>query len=257
MIGLRKKMYAVCLLAVMFMPLSGFAYSVEAEGSIDFDGVDGCYKGNYYEDVQAKDFTWNSWYNADKGDVTIVGKDYNHPSIVLEGLKMRGRFNQSSGTADIYSVDDIATSVDVMGTFTYNSDNYKIKLYVNGELVDEDTTDGTYDPDSDFEILIGCHRGSPYNYFDGDIKSFEYYDRVLTASEIIQIYNAGSDSVTPVTRDLIYEFYNSDVSEADIMPELNNGLMTFIFTGIVTVFVTVLGLGIIISIIWTIRKFFR
>ena len=61
-------------------------------------------------------------------------------------------------------------------------------LYLNGEQVDTSTATTTYTGTAN-EVRIGAYNDAE-NLFDGDISNVYVYNKVLSASEILQNYNA-------------------------------------------------------------------
>ena len=72
------------------------------------------------------------------------------------------------------------------GAVTFNDSTGWI-LYLNGEQVDTDSDTTTFSGNQ--YILIGAY-GLATNLFDGDIPIVSVYNRVLTAAEVKQNYNA-------------------------------------------------------------------
>ena len=72
------------------------------------------------------------------------------------------------------------------GAVTFNTTTGWV-LYLNGEQVDTDANTTTFS--SGNTVRIGAY-GDASNLFDGDIPVAIIYDRVLSASEVLQNYNA-------------------------------------------------------------------
>ena len=77
---------------------------------------------------------------------------------------------------------------------TYDKDNRNLKLYLNGVLIN--TTIGTFSPpNNNFQLAIGGRTedvNSGAARFNGSIDEVAIYKRVLTPSEILDLYNAVS-----------------------------------------------------------------
>lgn len=83
---------------------------------------------------------------------------------------------------------DTSSYAQVVGTYTSGSR----KLYINGSLVASDSTTGTI-PSNSGGMSVGAYGGfdGPYGYYlDGEISIVRVYNRVLTAQEIQQNFNA-------------------------------------------------------------------
>lgn len=77
----------------------------------------------------------------------------------------------------------------IVGTF--NSSNAECKLYVNGALNSSDTGSGARNNPAD-TIEIGDASFSTGQYFKDDLDEVAYYNRTLTADEVIELYNSGN-----------------------------------------------------------------
>jgi len=87
--------------------------------------------------------------------------------------------------------------------------NDKLKLYINGTLASVNVTSGTnnltpYLSDSfntTHPFRIGAYTDSnnitPYGFFKGQIDSFSVWNRVLTQSEVTELYNSGNGKQYP------------------------------------------------------------
>jgi hypothetical protein len=79
---------------------------------------------------------------------------------------------------------------------TYDSGSKKAILYINGELVKElDGTGADLSTDWDVSATIGQH--GKVRWFKGLMDEFYLWDRALTASEIIQVRDNKTASVSP------------------------------------------------------------
>ena len=81
-------------------------------------------------------------------------------------------------------------------TGTVDSANSRIRLYVDGALVDSKPWTGTFDSNLSSDLLIGSHYkagfGSDYMYnFNGDLDDIGLWGRVLSQCELLDLYTAG------------------------------------------------------------------
>jgi len=69
------------------------------------------------------------------------------------------------------------------------------ELYLDGALVASDSFDGEPGSTADIDLLIGAHRhqGGAVHYFYGQIDEVEIFSRALLPSEVVSIYEAGSN----------------------------------------------------------------
>jgi len=90
----------------------------------------------------------------------------------------------------------VATSVDTnnatLNQWSYVTTSYdstSLKLYVDGSLVETVST-GLAPLSATVGSGIGAEDSAGGRYFNGNIAACEVYNRVLSASEILQNYNA-------------------------------------------------------------------
>ena len=74
------------------------------------------------------------------------------------------------------------------GLATINNSTYEVKLYLNGSLSDTRSGTGSY-PNTGTSLSVGKFGSSSFN-FPGDIACTRIYNRVLSAAEILQNFNA-------------------------------------------------------------------
>jgi len=78
-------------------------------------------------------------------------------------------------------------------TYMVNQDNYNIQLYVNGQYSGNTTGKARLANNKDF-FVIG-RSGDSGRAFNGYISQFYYFDRVLSAQDITDIYNTGKKDI--------------------------------------------------------------
>ncbi|MFA5990439.1 MAG: LamG domain-containing protein [Sphingomonas sp.] len=103
----------------------------------------------------------------------------------------------------------------IVCTFATNS----VKIYVNGVQVGATDTSCTLTQTTSV-LRIGTRLGEAASYFFGMLKDFLYYDRVLTLTEIENLYYSRTIPTTPV----IYYKFNNDA--LDSSGNGNNGTLT-------------------------------
>ena len=126
----------------------------------------------------------------EKGDVNtqyaLFIQDSFQSSPQIQWRVKSAGFNDVKVTASTYI--DTSSYAQIVGTYTSGSR----KLYINGSLVASDSATGTI-PSNSGGMSVGVYGGfnGPYGYYlDGAISIVRVYDRVLTAGEITQNYNA-------------------------------------------------------------------
>jgi len=90
-----------------------------------------------------------------------------------------------------------------------NRDTHEVKIYVNGNLVGTSPIPDTGYAHPGLTPLIGGHPWSGM-YTIGDIDEVTIYQRALTDSEILQIYNAGINN-PPIAQDDTYNVNQGDI----------------------------------------------
>jgi hypothetical protein len=121
----------------------------------------------------------------EKGDVNTQYALFIQNNFITWRVKPAG-FNDIRVTSATYI--DTSSYAQVVGTYTSGSR----KLYINGSLVASDSATGTI-PSNSGGMSVGAYGGfdGPYGYYlDGKISIVRVYNRVLTAAEVTQNFNA-------------------------------------------------------------------
>ncbi len=121
-----------------------------------------------------------------------------------------GALQASIGTGDL----ELNRWYHVVCTFETNS----AKIYVNGVLIASDTSCALSQTTN--VLRIGTRSDMASSYLFGMLKDFLYYNRVLTLTEIENLYYSRTIPETPV----IYYKFNNDV--LDSSENGNNGTLT-------------------------------
>jgi len=169
-------------------------------GSIVFDGTDDTVSFTEFSTSGLSSFTLDVWVyiDDDQSDGTVIGQwgDPSSRSFLIwwdVGVTANFRFivqNPSAQNTITSESDDNANNNDwnhVVATFDSAS---QIKLYVNNVLTDAPShasTPFTLRTTSGFEI---GDDSSDSRWLDGKVSSAKIYNRVLSASEVTQNYNA-------------------------------------------------------------------
>ncbi len=199
------------------------------ETSFDFEG------GNEYlrianpYDIKSGDFSVSFWINYD--DFNNAGIIANNPSnptqrkVIIYNNNERLRF-QTKGSGSTSNFDSTTLLnknqwYHIVVTRTGSSG----EIYINGNL-DKIGTTATGDLSSNSDWIIGNYDvvGTTGPFFDGNLDEFAVYDRVLTSTEISELYNNG-DGFNPYEQEPtgllstnIQDFYNS----VNISIQVNN-----------------------------------
>tara|TARA_Y100000816_G_scaffold282136_1_gene257455 strand:- start:485 stop:1201 length:717 start_codon:yes stop_codon:yes gene_type:complete len=192
--------------------VGGSTFNSSNGGSIQFNGTDG------YADLSnttpiappagSEDWSLNVWFtlDADTGDVQYVMSSINTGNSDWWYLRTTYSSNEIEFVADDGSnpLADLDSTVATLTNWTNvcvtrDKSANEFKLYVNGAHQETDTaTDTTVD--SNDEILIGALWGSgganitpKRGFTNGRVSCVSIYDKSLSASEILQNYNALKD----------------------------------------------------------------
>ena len=190
--------------------INGPTFNTSGSGTIVFDGVDDCVsipytiQNQFINQISINVWVNAQWFDTGNGDgVSIIGK--NHTSLNFP-YTIWGLFINSSGKYVCSMGDGIArTYVTSASTLLLNIwynlcatyDGTTIKLYNNGAQ-DANAAAGTYILGKNaIDISIGSNPmlgPTYYDWFKGKVPVAQLYNRALSASEILQNYNATKGS---------------------------------------------------------------
>jgi len=180
---------------------NGVSYTTDNLGSLVFDGLDDYTQTVNNYNREKPSMSWDVWFNR-----TQSNNNNNMPwSNFLPYLAFRfdNRFMFSfstrlTGTTTQRSLFTTTTYSDntwynVCSTLhqDFSSGDVTVQIYVNGELETSNTWTGIVDEyySTPYELRIGNHRGASYP-FEGKIPSLKIYNKILSADEVRQNYNA-------------------------------------------------------------------
>ena len=171
--------------------LDGAGYNSSNGGSISFDGTDDYVTTGFTRGTLGNYLTLTAWYKY----TGTSGRTY---SAIIGGLERSTEFfigkntgNTNIGVQDGNYYSDFVTGSNAFDgnwhQIVYSYDNGTGKIYLDGVL--KNTNSFTKCNDAE-EIIIGGETESGGYYFDGNISLVSFYNRVLTAAEIQQNFNA-------------------------------------------------------------------
>jgi len=182
---------------------NGVTFSSDNGGCIVYDGAGDVVTVTRNSSLSPTDeITQEAWFNLDAtGGRVYIGLQYGTSSQNSYALwnanstTWNGLIRNSSGMNIIQYTRTVNTSNWYHFVHTYDGSNQK--LYINSELIKTQVTTGsiTYDSNNT-EITIGAdYNGSGYNtgitaVVDGKQPIARIYNKALTASEVLQNYNA-------------------------------------------------------------------
>lgn len=198
--------------------IGGVTYTAGKSGnSFDLNGTTGYIELGDVMDVGTSSWTYSFWFNPNSLSVTqtLFGK------TIAAGV--RGRiFCQLDGNKLVIGFDADASNVIIVETPTlglstgnwYNAiiqidRSDKVKVIVNGTNLTLTTTNGTnnlipysatnYNTNNPFRIgaFTSSDNVTAFQFYNGKIDEFNVWNRVLTGSEITELYNSGSGKFYP------------------------------------------------------------
>jgi len=165
----------------------------------EFDGMDDVIDAGTLSEfnlTNAQDFTLSAWFKPDtvSGYHLIAGKSFNEFRLIQ---------GESALLIQLDSGDPIVTASSVLsvgtwyhGVLTYDASTSTAELFLDGISKGSDSaTSPSWTSGTNFRI---GHSPAGDNYpFDGNIADVQLYDRVLSDTEILDLYN-GADIASPV-----------------------------------------------------------
>jgi len=167
---------------------NGPTYDSANGGSIVFDGVDDYCSIQETSTLQTStsgQFTAAAWFKYDTATVTYPQIFWNRRTIIGINSLDSNKIYSYIGAGFLNS-----TTNAVAGSIYYvavTCNNGALKIYVNGDLQGSRTV--TLESQKGYNPSIGA-ANSQANYYKGDIFTVHQYNKELSASEILQNYNA-------------------------------------------------------------------
>jgi hypothetical protein len=194
--------------------INGPTFNSSNGGSIVFDGTNEytdlesirtqilSYNNNITFDITFRMISWvNSFYNG----IWVLGRipdpGAGAQSYLLSYIQGDGsgrftvQFGESNGNAGVTVVSPSVIQTNTIYNFTYIYENGNIKLFQNGTLVDSNnnSTPTIFTTNQNKFFIGGDSRYAPGisgRYFNGNVYNAKIYNRALSASEVLQNYNA-------------------------------------------------------------------
>ncbi len=171
--------------------------------ALDFDG-----SGDYLIDsspsgMPTGDRTTCFWFNAesfiDRGSVGVDSMVYqemasanqwNGVRFAIDAEPQEFKIGHGDGSDILTIVIIISTGIDYHVCASWNSSAHNLTGYING-VYNVSGVDATVGPLDVSDKIIVADGGAMGREFDGIIDEIKVYDRVLSASEISDLYNSG------------------------------------------------------------------
>lgn len=187
--------------------IDGAVFSLENKGNITFNGSTSYVSSTY--SINSRPFSINIWFyfntfdgswhtfvNQDTSQATNLGAFYFQK--VFSGGGAGGRIGNTIGLAmtnisnsEIYCYDPNPILIKIWYNYCVSVSTSDITLYKNGievnKIINSDTLATTTGP---LIIGAGYYTDTIIDFFNGKIAQLGIYNRALSASEILQNYNA-------------------------------------------------------------------
>lgn len=176
-------------------------YSSTNGGFFSFDGSNERFdlSQNIFNGLSNSGITVGAWFNANSisGVHTISGawtntvaNDQVTLALISDSTVIFAIADGSTAESGVASSTALSTNTWYYVVGTWNT-NRTINVYVNGSLDNTGTQSGNgYNSSSTATFRVGAQVTGQSRYFNGEVAQVQVYNRVLSATEILQNYNA-------------------------------------------------------------------
>jgi hypothetical protein len=171
--------------------LNGPVYSGEYGGALTFDGTNdyGTTRSLTQLEMGNRSITIGAWFRTTDGVGAIVtkrGTGSGYQLYIYTGKLYGDGYSTSTG---VFSASTINNNTIRYGVIVFDYINTTIRLYVNGVA---DNTASLAAGGNDTNAYFNIARSQQYtDFFAGTIYSIQVYNRALSATEILNNFNAG------------------------------------------------------------------
>jgi hypothetical protein len=174
---------------------TGLSYNSANGGNIVFDGTNDYIKPPNSTTLQSNNFTLSSWVNVSTLGINQYFIDTSSSSFLGYGYSYRIKSDNKIRFWAYDSTNALDTTITVLANSwynivaTYNNTSKTQTIYVNGNLSVTNTHTNTFNLSTISYLQIGKSQllDGPLN---GKISNVQIYNRDLSATEILQNYNA-------------------------------------------------------------------
>ena len=163
-------------------------------GYFDFDGSNDYMSMTSDHSITAAK-TISAWINTDSDhNGAFISVDASGSNRFFQFKKKSGGtimfvgFNSSNNSTTVQTDSSIANNVWFNATAVQSS-NGNVKIYINGSLVKSSSSTYTVRTGS-ATVFFGKNEGGSANQFNGQMATAHYYNRDLSAEEVLQNFNA-------------------------------------------------------------------
>ena len=180
------------------LSISG-AYYDRLSGGISFDGAAGSSASNPVVFTQASEMTWDIWLNR-TSSTNVFNMVFSNNNLPYLAFRPSNLFHFSWWATGTSTQINIFSPLSYLDNTWYNvvctlkqdvsTSSSIANMYVNGLLVVTYTAPGSVDTINQSGALLIANYGSTPYPFNGKISNLKIYNRILTATEILQNFNA-------------------------------------------------------------------
>ena len=217
-------------------------YSTVNMGLFDFNGsTQYANMGSTQQPTRSQGFSFNVWVNFDSlaGWQTFVGQDRSGDTTQRGAFYFQKATDGATGgdgtsntvcikivdTSDnpIYAEDTTTVTTGVWYNFTGTVSATELKLYKNGSLITT-TTDSTAMAPTTGDMIAGAgwYADALVDYVNGKLPIIQYFDRVLTADEVSDLYDQFAYRYTAATSGLYAQYLVEDYSGSTLTDSSGN-----------------------------------
>lgn len=165
-------------------------------GALQFDGVDDYVDASHISQLESGDMTFSFWvnFNSLSGMQWLVRQwtsTGNGPTLFMNGNDLNFEIGSYAGKL---IVPNAFTSTNRWYHMVATAQGTTFSVYINGVLTQGSGT--RVESNSTEHFRIGGPAESGIGVFNGSIDDVRVYNRVLSATEITQLYNLGSGGTT-------------------------------------------------------------
>jgi hypothetical protein len=177
---------------------NGPTYSSTNGGSIVFDGVDDYISGSLATSLSNSEFTIGIWLKTGNISSNKIVFSLGTEASNNKSIHLRFVSSTTSFRFDLYTSGLVTTLSNTSANFTYLTCTLNSSLlqsvYQNGSFISSRTATGLFTGNTVYNLgrwgLEAPQFNLPGEYWNGNISQVTVYNRALSATEILQNYNA-------------------------------------------------------------------
>lgn len=195
--------------------VGGLTYGVGKVGTaFQFNGTNAYVQLGDVMDIGTSSWSYSMWFNVSTTNNSMLFSKVRNSSSAgriwagTNSNKIYFAFETTGGSIAIETASNISTNTWYHITFVLDR-NDKLKMYLNGTLTSVNVFQGTnnlipysstnFNTNHPFRIgtFTDADNTTPIALFNGSIDAFNVWNRVLTTTEITELYNSGNGKQYP------------------------------------------------------------